>query len=322
MAFHEINGKQWFSEVNEQWKGQAMSLEVKEMLFDKKSEYQHVQVFESNSPFGTVLLLDGVIQITDLDECAYQEMIAHLPLFSHENPERVLIIGGGDGGVLREVCRHACVKEVVICEIDKMVIECGAKYFPRVATAWKDPRVSLHCGDGAAFVKSKKNHFDVIICDSSDPVGPATSLFTAEFYKAMREALRPGGKVSTQAETTWLDLDLIQHLAVESRKQYDCVEYAYTQIPTYPCGMIGFLICSLAPEDTKDSKQQAASCKKPRRALADEMAKSLNYYSKEMHTASFVLPAFARRIIYEGAKVERLNKTKIMEAEAEKAQQG
>mmetsp|Transcript_14565 Transcript_14565/g.23140 ORF Transcript_14565/g.23140 Transcript_14565/m.23140 type:complete len:204 (+) Transcript_14565:198-809(+) len=203
-----------------------------------------------------------------------------------------------------------------------MVIECGAKYFPRVATAWKDPRVSLHCGDGAAFVKSKKNHFDVIICDSSDPVGPATSLFTAEFYKAMREALRPGGKVSTQAETTWLDLDLIQHLAVESRKQYDCVEYAYTQIPTYPCGMIGFLICSLAPEDTKDSKQQAASCKKPRRALADEMAKSLNYYSKEMHTASFVLPAFARRIIYEGAKVERLNKTKIMEAEAEKAQQG
>jgi len=316
MAFHKIDGKTWFSEVNEQWKGQAFSFEVDEILFDEKSEFQHVQVFRSNSPFGRVLLLDGVIQVTDLDECAYQEMIAHLPLMSHEKPERVLIIGGGDGGVIREVCRHAEVKEVVICEIDKMVIEAGKKFFPKIATAWDDPRVKLHCGDGAKFVEENKSYFDVIICDSSDPVGPAQSLFTPQFYKAMRLALRPGGKVSTQAETTWLDLDLIQHLAISAREYYDSVEYAYTQIPTYPCGMIGFLICSLAPaaadSKTNAEKKQMASCRKPRRKLNQKLENVLKYYSKEMHSASFVLPAFARRAIYEGAKVQRKNKMKIM----------
>eukprot|EP00467_Chlorarachnion_reptans_P023830 CAMPEP_0114514180 /NCGR_PEP_ID=MMETSP0109-20121206/16004_1 /TAXON_ID=29199 /ORGANISM="Chlorarachnion reptans, Strain CCCM449" /LENGTH=320 /DNA_ID=CAMNT_0001694179 /DNA_START=73 /DNA_END=1035 /DNA_ORIENTATION=+ len=316
MAFHEIDGKKWFSEVNTQWKGQALSLEVEETLFDKKSDFQHVQVFRSKSPFGNILLLDGVIQLTDLDECAYQEMITHLPMYSHTNPERVLVIGGGDGGVLREICRHDTVKEIFICEIDKMVIETSKKYFPKVASAWEDARIKLHCGDGAAFVKSRKEYFDIIICDSSDPVGPAASLFSAQFYESMRLALRAGGKVCTQAETVWLDLDLIQHLAQEARKKYDSVQYAVTQVPTYPCGMIGFLICSLAPEST-DSKDKAAAalCDKPRRTPSNEIQEKLVYYSREMHSAAFVLPVFARRAIYEGAEVSRLNKTKIMAEE-------
>uniref|UniRef100_A0A7S4DQZ5 PABS domain-containing protein n=2 Tax=Lotharella globosa TaxID=91324 RepID=A0A7S4DQZ5_9EUKA len=336
MAFHEINGKKWFTEINDQWRGQALSLQVDEMLFDERSKFQHVQVFRSKSPFGNVLLLDGVIQITDLDECAYQEMITHLPMCSHINPERVLVIGGGDGGVIREVCRHDCVKEIVICEIDKMVIEAGKKFFPKVAAAWEDKRVNLFCGDGAGFVAEKKGYFDIIICDSSDPVGPATSLFTEQFYESMRLALRPGGKVCTQAETTWLDLDLIQRLKNAASQRYDNVQYAYTQIPTYPCGMIGFLLCSLSPErktsetattekgevnEEKELRRTLAACDVPRRELPSKVLDQLKYYSKEMHSASFVLPAFARRVIYEGAEVERSNKTKIIDDEKAKSKE-
>mmetsp|Transcript_16250 Transcript_16250/g.25753 ORF Transcript_16250/g.25753 Transcript_16250/m.25753 type:complete len:323 (-) Transcript_16250:57-1025(-) len=315
MSFQEINGRTWFLEINDQWKGQALALEVEKMLFDEKSKYQHIQVFKSKSPFGNVLLLDGVIQITDLDECAYQEMIAHLPLNAHANPENVLVIGGGDGGVLREICRHECVKEVVICEIDQMVIQAGKRYFPKIASAWSDERIHLFCGDGAEFVRKNKNRFDVIICDSSDPVGPAKTLFSQQFYESMRQALRPGGKVCTQAETVWLDLDLIHHLASGARKGYHSVQYAYTQIPTYPCGMIGFLLCSLAPKEAIDEKKdtyEAARCDKPRRRFDKKALDRLKYYSEEMHKAAFVLPAFARRVIYEGKKVDTQNKMDLM----------
>ena len=137
----------------------------------------------------------------------------------------------------------------------------------------------------------------------------------------MLAALRPGGKCATQAETTWLDLDLIQHLANESKEVYDSVQYAYTQIPTYPCGMIGFLICSLAPEaeESKDAEKRraAAACDKPRRVFSEKQLAELKYYSTEMHSAAFVLPAFAARAIYKGASVKK-NKLQIMQDEMKK----
>ena len=141
-------------------------------------------MFRSKS-FGNVLVLDGVIQLTTRDESAYQEMIAHLPLYSHPNPKHVLIIGGGDGGVIREVVKHAGVETITICEIDKVVIEAGKKFFPTVAAAWDDKRVTLECGDGAVFLAKPENEgkYDVIITDSSDPVGPAASLFESPFYQ-------------------------------------------------------------------------------------------------------------------------------------------
>ena len=156
-------------------------------------------MFKSKT-FGNVLVLDGVIQLTDRDECAYQEMIAHLPLFSHPNPEHVLIIGGGDGGVIREVVKHPGVKSITICEIDMEVINAGKTFFPSVASAWDDKRVKLECGDGAVFLAKAENagKYDVIITDSSDPVGPAASLFESPFYQAMNMALKDGGKVSFQ----------------------------------------------------------------------------------------------------------------------------
>jgi spermidine synthase len=286
-----LNGvKGWFSEVNKQWPGQAMSIEVEKVLWDKKSEYQHVLVFKSKT-FGNVLVIDGVIQITERDESAYQEMIAHLPLFAHPNPESVLIVGGGDGGVLREVCKHQGVKHITICEIDQMVIDCGKKFFPTMAHAWDDKRVTVVCNDAAKFMETKEaeGKFDVIVCDSSDPVGPAEALFESPFYLSMNKALKAGGRISTQAESIWNNRELIAGLFRKTRGIFANVEYATTQIPTYPCGQIGFLMCSKAGGKSDNT------CKKPTRSIPDGF--ELDYYSAELHSAAFVLPAFMVKII-------------------------
>jgi spermidine synthase len=191
----------WFHERGELWPGQAMSLEVKKVLDHHRSLYQDVLVFESTN-HGMVLVLDGVIQVTERDEFAYQEMLAHIPLFAHPNPKRVLVIGGGDGGVLREVAKHPSVEEIVICEIDKDVIDAAKKYLPTLAMGYDDPRVTVHVMDGSKFLDENKDSFDVIITDSSDPVGPASVLFETPFYNAMFASLRDSGIVCTQGEVS------------------------------------------------------------------------------------------------------------------------
>jgi spermidine synthase len=208
-----------------------MSLKVEEILYHGKSKYQDVLVFKSQS-HGTVLVLDGVIQVTERDEFAYQEMIAHLPLFAHPNPKRVLVIGGGDGGVLREIARHPSVEEMVICELDKDVIDVSKKYLPSLACGFDDPRVKVHIMDGAKFMDANKDAFDVIITDSSDPVGPAAVLFETPFYRAMYASLREGGIICTQGECMWLHLNLIKPLKASISQFCTSVEYAYTTIPT------------------------------------------------------------------------------------------
>jgi len=275
-----ING--WFSEMSTLWPGQAMSLQVEEVLFQGKSDYQDVLVFKSKS-YGHVLVLDGVIQATERDEFAYQELLAHLPLCSHTNPEKVLVIGGGDGGILREVAKHKSVKSITICEIDKMVIDVSKKYLPEMAKGFDDPRVNLFIGDGYAYMKARPGEFDVIIVDSSDPVGPAETLFQKEFYENMKAALRPGGIICTQAESQWLHLDIIKNLIGMAKDLFTHAEYAFTTIPTYPSGQIGFLLGSLGD-----------SCKIPKSKLEGV---ELNYYSPEIHSAAFVLPAFTRKAL-------------------------
>ena len=271
-------------------------------------------MFKSTS-FGNVLVLDGVIQLTDRDEAAYQEMIAHLPLFSHPNPEHVLIIGGGDGGVIREVVKHSSVKSITICEIDQVVIDAGKQYFPSVASAWKDPRVTLHCGDGNVFLAQPENigKYDVIITDSSDPVGPAAVLFEMPFYQAMYNALKDGGKVCTQAESMWLHLDLIAQLVKLSSHIYANVEYATTQIPTYPAGQIGLLVCS---KQTTGKKVPTAV--KPARKVTSKDADNFKYYTSALHEAAFVLPRFVQKRVDE-AKATAKSEKDEQKASAKKA---
>jgi spermidine synthase len=292
-------GKGWFSEVNSQWPTQALSLEYDAILWDKKSDYQHVQVFH-NKVWGNVLVLDGVIQVTEKDEIAYHELIVHIPMFAHKNPERVLVVGGGDGGSIREALKHPSVKEVTICEIDQMVIDVSKQFLPNLAASYADPRVKILCRDAAKYMEEKDviGTYDIIIADTSDPVGPAAALFEAPFYKCMFNALRPGGKVATQAESIWLNLDLIQRLVTANLGTFANVEYATTQIPTYPCGQIGFLLCSKA-EEVKGKSRKRPTCKKPLRKPDEEFSKKLRFYTPEVHQAAFVLPKFVTEAIKE-----------------------
>lgn len=233
---HGTSGKDlildgWFHERGVLWPGQAMALKVEKVLYYGESQYQDVLVFQSSN-HGVVLVLDGVIQVTERDEFAYQEMIAHIPLFAHPDPKRVLVIGGGDGGVLREVARHPSVEEIVICELDKDVIEVSKKYLPSLACGFDDPRVKVNIMDGNKFMQANQDSFDVIITDSSDPVGPAAVLFETPFYKAMFASLREGGIICTQGECMWLHLDLVKPLMSSVSTFCSSVEYAYTTIPT------------------------------------------------------------------------------------------
>ncbi|KVI05620.1 Spermidine/spermine synthase family [Cynara cardunculus var. scolymus] len=285
----------WFSEISPMWPGEAHSLKVEKILFQGKSDYQDVMVFQS-ATYGKVLVLDGVIQLTERDECAYQEMITHLPLCSIPNPKKVLVVGGGDGGVLREVARHSSVEHIDICEIDKMVVDVSKEFFPDVAVGYEDPRVTLHIGDGVAFLKAApEGSYDAVIVDSSDPIGilpppcPAQELFEKPFFESIAKALRPGGVVCTQAESIWLHMHIIEDIVTNCRQVI---------IWNHNCsGVIGFMLCStegpevdfrnpINPIDSNDNERQCKSVAPP-----------LKFYNKEIHSAAFCLPSFAKKVI-------------------------
>lgn len=174
-----------------------MTLRVDKVLHHEKSKYQDVLIFKSTD-FGNVLVLDNVIQATERDEFSYQEMITHLALNSHPNPKKVLVIGGGDGGVLREIVKHDCVEEAILCDIDEAVVRLSKQYLPGMAIGFEHPKSTVHIGDGFKFLDDYKNEFDVIITDSSDPDGPAQALFEKSYFQLLHDALREGGVITTQ----------------------------------------------------------------------------------------------------------------------------
>ncbi|KAL5480610.1 hypothetical protein ACEPAI_1881 [Sanghuangporus weigelae] len=278
----------WFREISSQWPGQAITLKVNKILHVEKSKYQNVLVFES-STYGNVLVLDDVIQCTERDEFSYQEMIAHLPLASHPNPKKVLVIGGGDGGVVREVLKHESVENVVLCDIDEAVIRVSKQYLPHMSNLLDDPRVTVFIGDGFKFLADNTSTYDVIITDSSDPVGPAASLFQKPYFQLIHDALSPGGHACSQGECLWLHLPLIHELRETTKAIFPTVDFAYTTIPTYPSGQIGFTMgAKAAGRDLRTPLRQVPNCK---------------YYNSEVHRAAFVLPEFGRAMIEENKDV-------------------
>jgi spermidine synthase len=192
--------------------------------------------------YGRALTLDGIIQCTEKDEFSYQEMISMLPLCNHPAPKRVLIVGGGDGGVAREVCKHPLVEEVFQVEIDDRVVEVSKKFLPFMACGFDSPKLKLTIGDGFEFMKNHEMEFDVIITDSSDPIGPATCLFRESYFALMKRALRPGGIVCSQGSTFWIDMKHVKETLESCRKQFKNVAYAVSSVPSYPCGQIGYII--------------------------------------------------------------------------------
>lgn len=281
----------WFRESEALWPGQALHLKVKAELTHFQSKYQDILVFDSES-YDRVLVLDGVIQLTEKDEPGYQEMIAQVPLFASEYVENVLIIGGGDGGVLREVCKHKRVKSITMCEIDKDVIETSKKFFKdSMATSYGDSRLNIVYKDGAEFLdqcKDSGKRFDLIIVDSSDPVGPAETLYTKEFYSKMHSVLSENGLLCMQGENMFLHLDLISDLINFCKNLFPSVAYFNTLVPTYPSGSIGFVICSKLKEHALDTVCISAQKEYERM----ESSNAFKYYSSEVHQAAFVLPKF------------------------------
>jgi len=188
--------EKWFYE---DIRGFCCGLEIRKVLYSKKSKFQEIQILESKT-WGRVLILNKTIQTTERDEFIYHEMISHVPLFLHSKPEKVLIIGGGDGGTLKEVLKHNTVKNVILVEVDKYVIEASKKYLQKIhQNSYYNKRAEIIIGDGVAFIKNCKNIFDVIIIDSTDPVGMAEDLFSDDFYKDALVALKTDGILVAQS---------------------------------------------------------------------------------------------------------------------------
>ncbi|KMU77192.1 spermidine synthase [Coccidioides immitis RMSCC 3703] len=217
-------------------------------------------------------------------------MITHLAMNSHPNPKKVLVIGGGDGGVLREIVKHESVEEAILCDIDEAVIRASKKYLPGMSIGFQHPNVKVHIGDGFKFLEERKNEFDVIITDSSDPEGPAEVLFQKPYFELLYGSLREGGVISTQgSENQWLHIKLITDLKKLMKEVFPVVEYAYTSIPTYPSGQIGFLVACKDPN---------RNIREPVRSWTrEEEDKLCRYYNQDIHRASFVLPGFARKAL-------------------------
>ncbi|KAL5286558.1 SRM family protein [Megaselia abdita] len=282
----------WFSEIQEDlWPGQSFSLKVKKVVHEEKSKYQDIKILETET-FGMCLVLDGIIQCTQRDEFSYQEMISFLPLCCHPNPRKVLIVGGGDGGVAREVVKHPLVEEVHQVEIDDRVVELSKKYLPSMACGFENKKVKLTIGDGFEYMKNHKNEFDVIITDSSDPVGPAVSLFQESYYELMKNALRPGGIVCSQGGTYWTDLEYIKKTLNGCKNHFAKSAFALTSVPSYPCGHIGFVIGSL---------DENANLKEPAIKFTTGEIDNLNlrYYSTDVHRGAFALPRYVEKFLYE-----------------------
>lgn len=218
-------------------------------------------------------------------------MITHIPMMANENPKNVLIVGGGDGGVLREICRHPGVETITLVEIDQKVIDVAKEFFSEsTATSFDDERLTIVNQDAAEFLENQnrdaqsgaRSGYDVIIADTSDPVGPAESLFDPAFYEQMHEALNEGGIVCAQGECYWTHPHLIENMVACCSDIFDSVDYASTYVPTYPCGQIGFILASKGDVDFK----------KPGRKMTNTLQFQLQWYTPAIHSASFILPKF------------------------------
>ena len=247
-------------------------------LISRHSPYQKIEVFDTDF-FGRVLMLDGLVQTTTKDEFFYHEMLVHPAMMSHPSPDDVLIIGGGDGGALREVLLYP-VKQATLVEIDGEVIATCKKYFPWLGAALRDRRAKLEIAEGNRFIQETSQKFDVILVDSSDPVGPSLILHQKEFYARLKERLKPGGIVAAQAGSPLYYLDHLQKKMAFLRRLFKYASLYLGPVPTYPGGLWSYIFLS-----DKINPQRA-----PKRRLRN----GLRYYNPNIHRAAFALPEFLK----------------------------
>ena len=266
-------------------------LEATRVLHEVKTEHQHLVIFE-NPTWGTVLMLDGVCQLTTSDEYVYHEMMAHVPLMALERPKRVLIIGGGDGGVLREVLKHGSIVRATLCEIDRTVIETARQHYPSIpGTAFEDPRSQIVIADGRAYVANTDERFDAIIVDSSEPIGPSAVLHSSEFFHDCRRALKRGGVLVTQNGLPFLFPD---HLRGTTAAFASLFKRVAPYLCTQPCYFGGPFALNLATDDKHVLKVDAKHLAKRQKKRG---VGALKYWTPEVHIAAFALPAYAQAVV-------------------------
>jgi len=266
----------WFTEKQTEQFG--ITAKIRGTLVSEKTDYQDLAVIDTIE-FGRMLVLDGMVMTTVRDEFVYHEMMAHPALFTHPDPRHVLVVGGGDGGVIREVLKHLPVEQAVLVEIDGKVIEYSKKYLPETAGELDNPRVKVIVGDGYVHIHENKNKYDVIMVDSTEPVGPAVHLFERGFYQGIYEALKEDGIFVAQTDNPWFKADLIRQVNKDVKEMFPIVRVYCANIPTYPSGLWTFTIGSKKhdPLHVDISKIQDIPTK---------------YYTPELHKAAFVLPRF------------------------------
>jgi spermidine synthase len=278
-----MRDERWFAETLTPHA--RLALEAGRVLVHERTGEHEIALIE-NELFGRVLLLDGAVQVTSRDEFIYHETMAHVPLLAHGAARDVLIVGGGDCGLAEEVLKHASVRRLVQVEIDPKVVELARKYFAEMnAPVFADPRFELTIGDGAAYVRDAADRFDVVLVDSTDPVGPGAVLFTREFYANVRARLAPGGVLVTQNGVPFLQAaefgSAIANLAATFRHVAACA----IAVPTYFGGHLVLGVCS-----DDDAPLRVAADELERRYAAAGLA--ARYYSPRHHAAAFVLPRY------------------------------
>tara|TARA_B100000925_G_scaffold290088_1_gene274471 strand:+ start:11839 stop:12693 length:855 start_codon:yes stop_codon:yes gene_type:complete len=273
-----MHSKLWIEEKHENF---SLGFKVNKVLFSGKSDFQTVDVVETEQ-LGNMLLNDGLIMCTEKDEFVYHDMIAHVPLFVHPTPKKVLVIGGGDGGTAREVLRHPNVEKCVMVEIDKMVVDASIAHLPITSCVFDNPKLELHIDDGLKFVKETKEKFDVVLVDSTDPIGPAQPLFGEEFYQDIYNCLNDDGIVVSQGESPFYEVPMQKKLMGIINKIFPISTiYNFSNL-TYPGGLWSFTFGSKKHHPINDFKSERVS----------SFDGEFKYYNQRIHPGAFAIPSF------------------------------
>ena len=271
----------WFTEPHTDTA--QFSIKVKKQLFSRQSKFQQIDVFDSEE-FGIFLVIDGYMMTTQKDEFIYHEMIVHVPMAAKPDVKNVLVIGAGDGGTVRELCRYSSIEHIDMVEIDKAVVDASRKFLPFLSCSLDDERVCIHYKDGIEFVKNAKNKYDLIIVDSTDPIGPGEGLFTKQFYNNCYSALKEDGILVNQHESPYYEADAVYMKRAHKRinEVFPICRVYQAHIPTYPSGhwLFGF----------------ASKTTDPVTGLVAESWNKLGiktrYYNTELHKGCFALPNY------------------------------
>ena len=267
--------------------GFGIAIKQKEVLFSDQSPFQKVEIIDTDSALGKILTLDDLMMTTEGDEFHYHEMISHVPMMQHPEPKSVLVIGGGDGGTVREVLKHKTVERVVLCEIDGMVIDACKKFLPTIACELDNPKCEILVQDAIEYIKNKENEFDIVLIDSTDPMGPGEGLFTEEFYTNVKRSLKKGGIVAAQSESPFVNKEEIKKMYTLLKKVFPIVSTFTSNIPTYPGGYWAWAFCSETVKPLEYINEERCA----------EITKSCKIYNKDYHNARFALPNYLKELL-------------------------